>query len=78
MLLTSGRWTAAQNPAAARNIAYCITQLALTDKAVRRLGEQWRSYQVALADVSVLAHFQAGRRPSRPHSQPSVAGYIIW
>ena len=57
---------AAQNPAAARNIAYCITQLALTDKAVRRLGEQWRSYQAALADPTVVVHFKVGRKPLPP------------
>lgn len=47
-----------QEAAAARNIAYCITQLALTDKAVRRLVEQWRSYHTALSHSAVLTHFQ--------------------
>ncbi len=32
----------AQEPAAARNIAFCIGQLALSDKALRRLADLWK------------------------------------
>ncbi len=49
----------AQEPAAARNIAFCIAQLQLSDKALRRLAELWKVYHAALADPTVLSHFQA-------------------
>ena len=73
-------WTAlrVQEPAAARNIAFCIGQLALSDKALRRLADAWKCYHAALADEAVLAHFQVqGSVCSRFRSCAYVARVFV-
>jgi hypothetical protein len=47
-----------QEPTAARNIAFCIAQLSLSDKALRKLGDMWKTYHVALGDEAVLGYFK--------------------
>jgi hypothetical protein len=47
-----------KEPAAARNIAFCIAQLSLSDKALRKLGDIWKTYHLALCDEAVLGYFK--------------------
>lgn len=51
-----------QDPPAARNIAFCIAQLALSDKALRKLADMWKAYHVTLSDEVVLGHFKVLHR----------------
>ncbi|KAK9792029.1 hypothetical protein WJX73_005287 [Symbiochloris irregularis] len=41
-----------------RNLAFCLSQLAFTEKGVRRVMEHWPSYQGHLGDQNVLEIFQ--------------------
>ena len=53
----------AKEPAAARNIAFCIAQLSLSDKALRKLGDMWKTYHLALCDEAILGYFKVRGRP---------------
>ena len=53
----------AKEPAAARNIAFCIAQLSLSDKALRKLGDMWKAYHLALCDEAILGYFKVRGRP---------------
>jgi condensin complex subunit 1 len=58
MTLISATLCSAQEPAAARNIAFCIAQLSLSDKALRKLGDMWKTYHLALCDEAILGYFK--------------------
>lgn len=59
------RFANAREPRVWRNLAYCLSQLALTEKAVKRMGDQFKSYAEALLDPEVAEHFRAALGKAR-------------
>ena len=45
----------ASTPKPARDVAFCLSQLALGDKAFRKFMEQWKLYEPALYDKEVYS-----------------------
>jgi condensin complex subunit 1 len=45
----------ASTPKPARDVAFCLSQLALSDKAFRKFMEQWKLYEPALYDKEVYS-----------------------
>jgi condensin complex subunit 1 len=48
-----GRFAATQDATQWRNVAFCLTQLPLSDKGMRKLNECFKLYKTALADAEV-------------------------
>ena len=53
------RFANAREPRVWRNLAYVLSQLALTEKAVKRMADQFKNYAEALLDPEVAELFKA-------------------
>jgi condensin complex subunit 1 len=56
---------AAGNAKGARDVAYCVAQLQLSERGLKRMAEAWKLYEGALADGTVAAHLEAAARGAK-------------
>ncbi|KAH7430593.1 hypothetical protein KP509_08G005100 [Ceratopteris richardii] len=53
------RFVGSTDPRQWQNIAYCLSQLTFTDKGIKKLADQFKCYEHALAMDAVVTHFKA-------------------
>ncbi|XP_027065587.2 condensin-1 complex subunit CAP-D2 [Coffea arabica] len=57
-------------------ISYCLSQLAFTDKSMRKLMESFKSYEHALSNDSVMDHFRSIINKGKKFAKPELKTYI--
>lgn len=69
----------AETPKPARDIAFCISQLNLSEKAFKKFTEAWKQYEAALYDHEVHASFialcQKQKRAAKPEAKQFIEAY---
>jgi len=63
-------------PKAARDIAFCISQLTLSERAFKKFTEGWKQYEAALYDHEVHAHFGAMCAKQKRSAKPEAKQFI--
>ena len=71
------RLGAAESTSQRRNLAFCISQLQVTEKMLVRLSDQFQSYKSALLDTQVQQHILSlvvrGKKLSKPEAKELAA-----
>jgi condensin complex subunit 1 len=65
LLLRMPECVAAGNAKGARDVAFCVAQLSLSERGLKRMAEAWKSYEGALADATVASHLEAAARGAK-------------
>lgn len=69
----------AETPKPARDIAFCISQLNLSERAFKKFTESWKQYEAALYDHEVHAFFTAmcakQKRAAKPEAKQFVEAF---